>query len=127
MPAIPLALAAFSPAPELDLAPARAVLAGLDAAAVAARSHGLTLGQLVALHHVVTAKAPPNMGELAASFGCSSANVTQIVDGLEARGLVERIYPRNDRRAVRVVATGKGGEVGEAITDTLAVLLAMES
>lgn len=49
-------------------------------------------------------------GELAAAAGVSSATVSQMVDGLEEDGYVERIRSDADRRVVLVALTRRGEE-----------------
>lgn len=49
-------------------------------------------------------------GELAAAAGASSATVSQMLDGLENDGYVERIRSDADRRVVLVALTRRGKE-----------------
>ena len=51
------------------------------------------------------------MRELAAQLHCDSSNVTGLVDGLEAQGLVERRSAEHDRRVRMLVVTERGAEV----------------
>jgi DNA-binding MarR family transcriptional regulator len=72
-----------------------------------AREFGLTLQQLAALRNTVSGQGIP-MSALAEALSCDAANVTAVVDKLEARGLVKRSSSR-DRR-VRLLETTDQGE-----------------
>jgi DNA-binding MarR family transcriptional regulator len=48
------------------------------------------------------------ISELASAFGITASSITQMVTGLEARGLVSRMMDATDRRVVRVVLTETG-------------------
>jgi DNA-binding MarR family transcriptional regulator len=50
-------------------------------------------------------------GELAISADLSAATVTQMLDGLAARGLVERVRSDRDRRVVTCTLTEQGREL----------------
>jgi DNA-binding MarR family transcriptional regulator len=52
--------------------------------------------------------SPLASGELAERFGITRATATQIIDGLERDGLVERSRTSGDRRSVTVTLTPKG-------------------
>jgi DNA-binding MarR family transcriptional regulator len=45
---------------------------------------------------------------LAEQQGCAASNITQLVDRLEAEGLVQRIDDPDDRRSVRAQLTEQG-------------------
>lgn len=51
---------------------------------------------------------PVALSELASCQGCVRSNITQLVDRLEADGLVRRIDDPEDRRSVRAVLTPAG-------------------
>ena len=53
------------------------------------------------------------MSELGAELGVTPRNITKLVDGLEAEGLVARKAHPSDRRATLVSLTDKGALVGK--------------
>ena len=63
-----------------------------------------------ALSVLVTQDEPISLSELAGKLTCVRSNVTQLVDRLEADGLVKRIDDPADRRAVRAEVTRLGRE-----------------
>src|SRR5262249_52292512 len=63
-----------------------------------------------ALSVLVTEDQPISLSELAEKLTCVRSNVTQLVDRLEADGLVKRTDDPADRRAVRAEATRLGRE-----------------
>ncbi|MEA2190558.1 MAG: hypothetical protein QOI73_679 [Solirubrobacteraceae bacterium] len=71
---------------------------------------GLTPPQLFALR-TLDPEAPVPMRALATALHCDSSNVTGLVDGLEALGLVERREAEHDRRVRMLVVTPKGADV----------------
>lgn len=71
---------------------------------------GLTPPQLFALR-TLDPDNPVPMRALAAALQCDSSNVTGLVDGLEAQGLVERRSAEHDRRVRMLVVTERGAEV----------------
>ncbi len=75
---------------------------------------GLTPPQMFALRALDPASPVP-MRELAAQLHCDSSNVTGLVDGLEAHGLVERRAAEHDRRVRMLVVTEHGAQVRERI------------
>jgi DNA-binding MarR family transcriptional regulator len=68
----------------------------------------LSLSQLDALKNL---GAPCSQRELAQCLHFDASNVTDIVDRLEERGLVQRTIDPNDRRVRRLVLTPEGEEV----------------
>ena len=98
--------------------PANSAMFSLIAAAHAIEARleqGLaTVGLSPAKHAVLTqlAKAgdPLTLSELAARVCCVRSNMTQLVDRLEAEGLVRRVDDSGDRRIVRAVLTALGEE-----------------
>ena len=99
----------------------------LDAArAVEARAEGtlgeigLSLASLGALRHLVLASEPLTLSQLAERHCCGKSNVTQLVDRLEADGLVARESDPDDRRTVRATVTSEG----RAAYERASVLLA---
>jgi MarR family transcriptional regulator, 2-MHQ and catechol-resistance regulon repressor len=94
---------------------------------------GLTHSQfavLEALHHL----GPLCQGELSQKVLKSSANITSVVDALEARGLVSRDRSGTDRRKVKVDLTDQGRHLieelfphhAEVVEAELSVLTAAE-
>ncbi len=58
---------------------------------------------------------PMHMSRLSGHLHIAARSATEVVDALEARGLVERRADPDDRRATVVELTGSGGSVLEAI------------
>lgn len=74
-----------------------------------ALSHtGLSLAKLGALRHLAEANEPLPLGQLAERIACVKSNVTQLVDRLEADGMVRRMPDPADRRSVRAIITELG-------------------
>jgi DNA-binding MarR family transcriptional regulator len=71
---------------------------------------GLSLAKLAALHRLSEAGESLPLGQLAERLACVKSNVTQLVDRLEADGLVERTSDPNDRRSRLAVLTEAGKE-----------------
>ena len=71
---------------------------------------GLTPPQLFALRSL-DPEQPVPMRVLAEALRCDSSNVTGLVDGLEAQGLVERREAEHDRRLRMLVVTERGAAV----------------
>jgi DNA-binding MarR family transcriptional regulator len=71
---------------------------------------GLSLAKLGVLQHLVEAQSPLPLGQLADRIACVKSNVTQLVDRLEAEGLVRRETDPSDRRVVRAAITAAGRE-----------------
>jgi len=71
---------------------------------------GLSLAKLAALHHLSEAGESLPLGQLAERLSCVKSNVTQLVDRLEADGLVSRATDPNDRRSRLAVLTDVGRE-----------------
>jgi DNA-binding MarR family transcriptional regulator len=99
----------------------------LDAArAVEARAEGvlagagLSLAKLGALRHLVLAAEPLTLSQLAERHCCGKSNVTQLVDRLEADGLVARASDPDDRRTVRATVTAAGRAAYERASALLA-------
>jgi DNA-binding MarR family transcriptional regulator len=80
---------------------------------------GLSAAKYTALEALVQAHAPLTLGELAGRLRCVRSNVTQLVDRLEADGLVKRVDDPEDRRAVRAVVTDLGAERHAAGTEAM--------
>ena len=71
---------------------------------------GLSLAKFGALTHLVEAGEPLNLSECAKKMACVRSNITQLMDRLEADGLVRRVEDPQDRRAVRAAVTRPGAE-----------------
>jgi DNA-binding MarR family transcriptional regulator len=69
---------------------------------------GLSLAKLAALHRLAEAGESLPLGQLAERLSCVKSNVTQLVDRLEADGLVSRTSDPNDRRSRLAVLTDAG-------------------
>ncbi|HLV03461.1 MarR family winged helix-turn-helix transcriptional regulator [uncultured Georgenia sp.] len=61
----------------------------------------------------VCGQEPARLSEIAARLRIAPRSATEVVDSLEARGLVQRTPDPDDRRAVRVVATEAGRQMQE--------------
>lgn len=61
----------------------------------------------------------PNVrqGEVARQLAIKPAHMTKVIQRQEAKGLVERHIPENDRRSVRLALTAKGQEHVTALKD----------
>ncbi|MGY1672033.1 MarR family winged helix-turn-helix transcriptional regulator [Geodermatophilus sp. SYSU D00710] len=90
------------------------VLLGRDMTASLAAS-GLTVARTTLLWHL-RAAGPSTQRALADALGVSARNVTGLVDGLVAAGLVTREPHPADRRAALVTPTARG----QALLDELA-------
>jgi len=66
--------------------------------------------KFAALSVLMAENQPLSLSELAAKLTCVRSNVTQLVDRLEADGLVRRTDDPSDRRGVRAEATPLGRE-----------------
>ena len=69
---------------------------------------GLSFSKLGVLTQLVEAEAPLSLSDLAERLRCVRSNMTQLVDRLEADGLVERVDDPADRRSVRAAITPEG-------------------
>lgn len=83
----------------------RAVEQSLEAALAGV---GLSLAKFGALTHLVEAGEPLSLSECAKKMTCVRSNVTQLMDRLEADGLVRRVPDPQDRRAVKAELTPLG-------------------
>jgi DNA-binding MarR family transcriptional regulator len=71
---------------------------------------GLSLPKFGVLTHLVRSGGPLSLSECAARMTCVRSNITQLVDRLEAEGLVRRVDDPKDRRGVLATATPLGIE-----------------
>lgn len=69
---------------------------------------GLSLAKFGALSRLVAAGEPLPLGTLAERCACVRSNITQLVDRLEAEGLVARVDDPRDRRSIRAELTPEG-------------------
>jgi len=88
----------------------------------------LSLAKFGLLARLASAGEPLPLGTLAERCACVRSNITQLVDRLEADGLVERLHDPRDRRSVRAILTAEGRRRYEAalviLEDTEAKVLA---
>jgi DNA-binding MarR family transcriptional regulator len=82
---------------------------------------GLSPPQLFALRQLDPAQPVP-MRALAQALNCDSSNVTGLVDGLEAQGLVERREAEHDRRLRMLVVTERGAAVRTRMQEAMAAV-----
>ena len=68
----------------------------------------LSIAKLAALRHLSRAGDSLPLGQLAERLACVKSNVTQLIDRLEADGLVTRALDPADRRSRLAVLTEKG-------------------
>jgi DNA-binding MarR family transcriptional regulator len=71
---------------------------------------GLSSAKFSALTHLVEAGEALSLSECAKLMTCVRSNITQLMDRLEAEGLVRRVDDPNDRRGVRASVTPLGIE-----------------
>jgi DNA-binding MarR family transcriptional regulator len=71
------------------------------------REEGLTLAQYELLRALPADGGLPS-GRLAELAGIAAASASQMLDGLERAGLIERTRPPTDRRTVMIALTGDG-------------------
>jgi DNA-binding MarR family transcriptional regulator len=92
---------------------------------------GLSLAKYSLLRILVDAGKPLPLSEIANRQSCVRSNVTQLMDRLEADGLVRRVADPDDRRSIRAAITSEGeqreaagrariAEIQAAFTATLA-------
>ena len=69
---------------------------------------GLSSPKFSVLGELVKAGSPLALSELAARLSCVRSNITQLVDRIEADGLVRRVDCPTDRRSVKAEITDEG-------------------
>lgn len=74
------------------------------------------------LSTLVAAGEPLSLSELAARLSCVRSNVTQLIDRLEADGLVQRVDCPSDRRLVKAEITYTGRDRQRAGAEQVARL-----
>ncbi len=102
--------------PELSGAHAASVLARLERAGhlvddeleAALAPHGLSVAKMAVLNELARADGSLALGVLAEHLTCARSNITQLVDRLEADGLVQRVPAPGDRRSIRAQLTEAG-------------------
>ena len=75
---------------------------------------GLSIPRLAALERLADAGGVLPLGQLADRLSCVKSNVTQLVDRLEADGLVARELDPTDKRSCLAVMTDAGRRAREA-------------
>jgi DNA-binding MarR family transcriptional regulator len=76
----------------------------------ALESVGLSGPKYMTLEQLIRAGEPMSLSALAECRKCVRSNITQLIDRLEAEGLVERIADTDDRRSIRARITTSGRE-----------------
>ncbi len=71
-------------------------------------SHGLSIAKLGVLRALAQAVEPLPLGQIAEQLACVRSNITQLIDRMEAEGLVRRIPDAGDRRSIRATLTEEG-------------------
>ena len=71
---------------------------------------GLSMPKFSVLSALVASETPLSLSELANKLSCVRSNMTQLVDRLEADGLVRRVSCPEDRRSVKAEITTVGRE-----------------
>ena len=79
---------------------------------------GLSPPQLFALRSL-DPEQPVPMRALARALNCDSSNVTGLVDGLAAQGLVERREAEHDRRVRMLVVTERGAVIRARLQEAI--------
>jgi DNA-binding MarR family transcriptional regulator len=77
----------------------------LDAALA---THDLSIAQLGVLKVLSAAEKPLPLSQIAGKLTCVRSNVTQLIDRMEADGLVRRVPDTLDRRSTGAMLTEKG-------------------
>ena len=82
---------------------------------------GITLERpaLTVLLVLLTTGRPTRIGEIAARMEVEGPHVTRHVQGLEKRGLVERVVDPDDRRARLIELSATGRELAERYTSVI--------
>ena len=75
---------------------------------------GLSMAKYGVVSELASAGEPLALSELASRQSCVRSNMTQLIDRLEADGLVRRVDDPGDRRSVRAAITRLGEERASA-------------
>jgi MarR family 2-MHQ and catechol resistance regulon transcriptional repressor len=73
---------------------------------------GMNLSEVDVLAALARSEAGLNCSEVAETTLITKGGITGVLDRLEARGLVQRLPSREDRRSIRIQLTEKGVEFG---------------
>jgi len=76
--------------------------------------HGISVTECYALE-TVDRHGPLRLGDLARHLHVEKSTASRVVEALQQKGLVDRSAHREDRRAVRIVATPRGRRLHERI------------
>lgn len=94
------------------------------------RSYNLTtpqFGVIEALGHL----GPLRVGQLCKKMLVSGGNMTLVLDNLEKQELIERIFSKEDRRAILIQLTNKGSDLFDNVfhkhADTIGELMSILS
>jgi DNA-binding MarR family transcriptional regulator len=71
-------------------------------------TRGLSIAKLGVLKALVRAAEPLPLGQIADRLACVRSNITQLIDRMEAEGLVRRFPDPDDRRSIRATITEEG-------------------
>jgi DNA-binding MarR family transcriptional regulator len=82
----------------------------------------LSSTRMMALCQVAQANGQISLGQLASQLAFVKSNATQLVDRLEADGLVRRVHSEDDRRCTLIELTDEGQRYLEAGFQALAPL-----
>jgi DNA-binding MarR family transcriptional regulator len=74
----------------------------------ALEADGLSIAKFGVLRELRSVGEPLPLGQLAERLACVKSNITQLVDRLEADGLVRRVPDLEDRRSTRAEITEEG-------------------
>ncbi len=74
----------------------------------ALEAKGLSIAKFGVLRILVESGEPQPLGQLAERLACVKSNITQLVDRLEADGLVKRLPDSSDRRSKLAAITAEG-------------------
>ncbi|MGH7447390.1 MAG: MarR family winged helix-turn-helix transcriptional regulator [Longimicrobiales bacterium] len=74
---------------------------------------GLSFPKYEVLAHLSVTHDAVSLGDLALGQKCARSNITQIIDRLEAEGLVRRVADPTDRRSVLAELTPEGAAMAE--------------
>jgi len=80
-----------------------------------ARSAGLSSTQAQTLLALSAADHPLKAGQLAEEFGSSAATISEVLNALERKTLIERRHGREDRRQVYVSLTEQGRKLASRL------------
>ena len=69
---------------------------------------GLSIAKIAVLKVLVEAEHPLPLEQMAGRLSLVQSNITQLVDQLEAGGLITRVSDPDDRSSIRAVITEKG-------------------